>query len=38
MEKELITALKEENEALKNLLEKYEKEELLVSELLKIIE
>lgn len=38
MEKKLITALKEENEALKNLLEQYKREELLISELLRIIE
>jgi hypothetical protein len=38
MEKKLIAALEEENKALKNLLEQYKKEELLISELLKIIE
>lgn len=38
MEKKLIEALEEENKALKNLLEQYEKEELLIAELLKIIE
>jgi hypothetical protein len=38
MEKKLIEALEAENNALKNLLEQYEKEELLISELLRIIE